>query len=86
MLMEKNIKFRMLRLKSGLTQKEIELKSGIYASKISYFENYQAKPSEEEAEKLANALGCTRKEIALCFNVAFKSTYGHKRGLKHKTL
>lgn len=59
--------FRLLRIKAGLSQKQIEALTGIGASKISYFENNLAIPSTDEVEKLSDAYQCTTHEILKCF-------------------
>ncbi len=62
-----NRKFRLLRVAAGLTQKEVEMETGIGATKISYFERGFEKPTEQEAGQLGEAFGSTTGEILRCF-------------------
>lgn len=45
------------RFRQKISQFQLSLKSGIWASKISWIENYHWNPTQEEQLKLANALG-----------------------------
>lgn len=62
-----NREFKMLRVKSGLTQKQVEAITGIGASKISYFENNLEKPDDAEAALLGDAYHCSAEQVIKLF-------------------
>lgn len=62
-----NREFKLLRVKSGLTQKQAEAVSGVGATKISYFENNLEVPTEDEATALAEAYHCSVADVTKCF-------------------
>ncbi len=54
------INLKQMRLAAGLTQHELERRSGVYQCQISRIETGLVKnPRVETAAKLASALGCT---------------------------
>lgn len=54
---------RMVRLRKGLTQWDVSVKTAIPQTTISLYENGYKVPKDEDRKKLAKALGCKTKEI-----------------------
>ena len=54
-----------LRIKRGMTQRELAAQIGCYAKDVSRWENGVRTPGAESLAKLAAALGCTSDDIIL---------------------
>ena len=59
----KNTKLKLFRVAVGLNQKQVEQKTGINTSKISYFESGYAIPNDKEIKKLAKVYKRTPDQI-----------------------
>lgn len=56
-------KLREVRFQKNLTQIELQNRSGVHRTFISFFENEHLQPSAEQKRKLAKALGVRIRDI-----------------------
>lgn len=57
------ISIRGKRLEAGLSQEQLALEIGVFQSTVSAWEQGKSKPQPKNLKKIAEACGCTVKEI-----------------------